>query len=182
MSQPISERWLPIPGWEGTYEASDHGRVRSVEREVVCTLGRRRTLRGKVLSPCINTNGYQQVSLVRNSRGHSQRVHVLVMLAFAGHRPDGFDVCHNDGNQLNNHLSNLRWGTRSENRYDSVQHGTHVQASKTHCPQGHAYVGDNIIRVPSRPNARYCRACNREQGKLRARARRAKMRAMKEAD
>lgn len=60
--------------------------------------------------------------------GKCKKVHQLVLEAFVSLCPDGMEACHNDGNPENNNLSNLRWGTRSSNVIDSVQHGTHPVA------------------------------------------------------
>jgi hypothetical protein len=63
---------------------------------------------------------------LRNDQGppHLALVHRLVLEAFVGPCPEGMEGCHNDGNRLNNDLSNLRWGTRSDNRDDARKHGT----------------------------------------------------------
>lgn len=69
-------------------------------------------------------NGYLLVSLHRNGKGHSLRVHVLVMLCFAGPRPDGLDVRHLNGHRTDCRLSNLAYGTRQQNCADAAAHGT----------------------------------------------------------
>lgn len=123
------ERWRPIPGFEGLYEVSDHGRVRSVDRvhsyDRTCRDGRtvtvERTHKGRLLRPGTVTSGHQLVVL---GRGNSRLVHALVLTAFVGPRPDGHDSCHIDGDPAHNHLTNLRWGTRSENMQDAIRHGT----------------------------------------------------------
>jgi hypothetical protein len=148
----VSETWLPIPGYEGRWDVSTEGRVRS--------LPRRRT-RGGILRQRINKRGY--MSLVLGSETHE--VHRLVALAFIGPRPVGHEVRHIDGDRQNARASNLAYGTRSENVLDKRAHGTDHNVVKTHCPQGHPYFGDNLLVIPSRPTARYCRACNVEQKK-----------------
>lgn len=92
--------------------------------------------------------------------GSSRRfyVHSAVMLALVGPRPHKMEVRHLDGSKTNNALSNLRYGTHSENETDKVAHGTHRNARKTHCPQGHAYDEANTYWMGT---YRYCRACNR---------------------
>lgn len=87
-------------------------------------------------------------------------VHALVAEAFYGSRPTGQHVRHLNGDKLDNSAENLCYGTESENRRDSVKHGTHVQARKTHCPRGHKYFDKNL--VPSMlPRERKCLACHR---------------------
>lgn len=69
--------------------------------------------------------GYLSVCLWKASKGHMRRVHQLVLETFVGPRPKGMECRHLDGNKHNNHLKNLKWGTRSENQHDAVKHGTH---------------------------------------------------------
>jgi hypothetical protein len=86
-----------------------------------------------------------------------QNVHALVAAAFLGPRPEGMQVRHGDGSKDNNHLSNLCYGTASDNVRDSIAHGTQAMVRKTHCPQGHEYTPENIY-VRSR-GGRECRTC-----------------------
>lgn len=163
--QPTSERWLPVVGYEGRYEVSDQGRVRSVDRTVPVTGQAPRRLRGQILIPTTASGGRPTVVLSRNetdpnSRRHRRVAH-LVLGAFVGPRPDGHVCCHWDDDPANNRLENLRWDTASANRLDSVRNGTHIWAARTHCPRGHEYTPENIYTLPSRPNARYCRECRR---------------------
>lgn len=62
----------------------------------------------------------------------------------------------------------LLWGSNSDNQLDSVRDGTHVWASKTHCPRGHAYTENNIY-WRERPRRRTCSTCKRELDKINAR-------------
>lgn len=152
-----SEVWLPIPGYEKTYEVSSIGRVNSKPR--------RRT-RGGIRKQSIGKRGYPQLSLVQDGVQTTHEVHRLVALAFLGPRPDGMEVRHIDGDSTNPRVENLSYGSRSENARDMLAHGTHVNAKKTHCNYGHAFDEQNTCVIPSRPNARYCRACTklRRQG------------------
>jgi hypothetical protein len=115
----MTETWKPIPGHDG-YEASDLGRVRSVDREVV-QLSRnghqyRRMIKGRVLKLCRHRDGHMQTQL---GRGFGNRfVHKLVLLAFKGEPQAGHESCHNDSDPANNVLGNLRYGTRSSNLAD----------------------------------------------------------------
>jgi hypothetical protein len=117
----MSEQWRPIFGWEGCYEVSDHGRVRSLDRAVIAVtphgkLGVRR-FQGRVLVAPPTLAGYPHVCFT--APGHHRRtkyVHDLVLSAFVGPKPKGMEVCHNDGDRLNNNLSNLRYDTRKQPR------------------------------------------------------------------
>lgn len=140
----LAERWLPIPGVGPGYEASDQGRVRS------CKSGS-----WHILTPVLEKrDGYFVVSINRRAK----RVHWCVTRAFYGEPMEGQMCRHLDGTRTNNVLSNLRFGTASENMQDAVRHGTNVNTAKTHCPRGHEYTEQNTYRYAGRPR-RECRAC-----------------------
>jgi hypothetical protein len=152
--------WRPIPGWEGFYEASDHGDVRSLPRRD--RLGRKA---GGQLLAKTERGGYLQVSLRRKTEGERacMTVHKAVMLAFAGPRPSGHDIRHLDGNPLNNRRANLAYGTRRENNLDAVRHGTNLNAAKTHCLRGHELTDDNIYLFRTSRACRRCRSIYRQR-------------------
>jgi hypothetical protein len=151
---PTVERWLPLPGYEGFYEVSDLGRVRSHRRR-----GSSGRLKRFYMDP---KDGYACLVLyARNEPGRRARVHVLVAQAFLGPRPDGYFVCHRDGDPANNRLENLYYGTPSDNVRDTMRHGRHWQVQKTHCPRGHPYSPENTRIWGPTGNHRKCRACER---------------------
>lgn len=152
--------WLPVIGWEGLYEVSDRGEVRSLDR--VDRFGRRYA--GRVLSTDTIKGGYLRVALAREGIVKRRQVHHLVLESFVSSRPPGMEGCHGDGNPVNNRLDNLRWGTRPENALDTVRHGTHRNARKTHCPRGHALIEPNITAEARRNGRRSCLACSRAHG------------------
>ncbi|OLL21257.1 MULTISPECIES: NUMOD4 motif-containing HNH endonuclease [unclassified Rhodococcus (in: high G+C Gram-positive bacteria)] len=158
MPDPTPEIWKPIPGYEGYYEVSDQGRVRSLSRTITDSLGRQRKTRPLIMAPGLKGSGHLSVRLVVERKGKNFHVHTLVMLAFTGPRPEGMEVCHGPGGKLDNRLCNLRYDTRTANLYDAVRDGTHFQSRKTHCPRGHDYA-IHAVRIPSRPTARYCGIC-----------------------
>jgi len=124
----MQELWLPVVGWEGLYEVSSLGRVRSVTRVVESlfngTLGKR-TFPSRVLSPHINPSGYATVRLYRQSFARTYPIHLLVAEAFIGPRPLGNDVRHGPQGKLVNTPNNLSYGTRAENLRDRDRDGTH---------------------------------------------------------
>lgn len=126
MNATHTEQWRPIstPGFEGLYEVSSFGRVRSVARKVRAA-NRTINYKSRVLKQNIDSGGYAQVTLCNHTRRQTVGVHVLVASAFIGQRPGNADVCHNDGRATHNHPHNLRWGSRSENCKDKTIHGTH---------------------------------------------------------
>ncbi len=117
------ERWAPVFGYEGFYDVSTLGRVRSIMRTV--QIGSNlRTARGGPVSPILGSRGYYVVNLTANGKRRQLFLHKLVLEAFVSRRPDGMEACHNDGNRLNCSLENLRWDTRSGNHKDKRKHGT----------------------------------------------------------
>lgn len=119
----MTEEWRPVPGYEGAYEVSDRGRVRSLPRKIEQRSKEGgaylRSLPGVVLRPGRMPSGHLSVAL---GRGNSRCVHALVLLAFVGPAPAKHEVRHLDGDESNNHLSNLRYGTRSCNGRDKKWH------------------------------------------------------------
>lgn len=161
------ERWKAIPGWEGLYEASDQGRIRSLDRVVKRRDGKERFSPGRVLSPAARNSGHLYVCL--HDTAGSQRtyyVHRLVMCSFVGPRPDGLEVCHWNDVPTDNRLVNLRYGTRSENKHDSVRNRVHNQVKKTHCPRGHELTSPNLTPSGKRAGRRRCLACARARSRV----------------
>lgn len=113
------EEWKPVPGYEGHYEVSSEGRVRSLRRELYSDRwAGYRTISERILKATPGgTIGYLSVSLRLNRQRKTHAVHTLVAAAFLGPRPEGMDVMHADDDPQNNRLANLSYGTRSENNY-----------------------------------------------------------------
>jgi len=118
------ETWKNIPGYEGRYQVSDEGRVRSIDRpvRVVCHgVEAVRIAKGKLLRPGRMGSGHVTVAL---GKGNSRPVHQLVLEAFVGPRPAGCEVLHLNHVPADNRLANLRYGTRGENLRMDYQAGT----------------------------------------------------------
>jgi len=141
------ERWLSIPGYEGRYDVSDLGRVRSWVQHGG----------PHILKPWLDHRGYRIVNL---GRGAHRKIHLLVLLAFVGPQPAGLVTRHLDGDPAHNHLGNLLYDTQSENRLDAVRHGTDHNTAKTHCPSNHEYDAANTYIYPN--GRRGCRICARD--------------------
>lgn len=158
------ERWLPVVDWDGWYQVSDRGQVRSVPR-IVEYLGRwgmtRRFFPARLLRPQRIWDGHLRVVLVGDGQRQYCKVHVLVLTAFVGRRPTGLLGCHNDGDPANNHVSNLRWDTPSSNSCDTLVHGTNHNAAKVSCPRDHALVPPNLMPSRMKVGHRSCLACSR---------------------
>lgn len=114
------EVWKPVVGYEGLYEVSSLGRVRSLPRDTKTGVRG-----GKVLSlKAKDKDGYSQIGLCREGSVRIRKVHTMVLEAHVGSRPAGTVGCHNDGDNSNNRLENLRWDTHAANSADKDTHGT----------------------------------------------------------
>lgn len=129
--------WKPYPP-DPRYMVSEHGDV---------------TYKGRKKTPFLHKN-YLRV----NVNNQPTSVHILVIEAFIGPRPEGMMTCHWDDDKLNNHYTNLRWGTHGDNQRDSVRNKTHKGTKKTHCPLNHELEDPNVIRMGV--GRRKCRACH----------------------
>lgn len=148
--------WKPVTDWEGLYEVSDDGRVRSLPR---------RNTKGRELRFGTTHNGYLTVTFSANGRREARTVHRVVADAFLGPLPEGLHRAHCDGDKTNNAVSNIRYVTPSENERDKRRHGTQYNVNKTHCPKGHAYTPDNLLA--SKTSSRTCKTCHRERNQRR---------------
>lgn len=124
---PENQTWRAIPGYEGMYEVSDCGNVRSIERDCPHPLKKEKVQRrkGKLIAPGRSSKyGHLKVGLCKNGKRSSHHVHQLVLAAFVGPRPKNMEVRHLNGNPSDNRLVNLAYGTRKENAEDAKRHGT----------------------------------------------------------
>ena len=129
------ETWKPINEYEGYYEISSHGRVKSLSRSILRSNGRVQSFKERTLSEyhAKITERYisSYVHLYRDGVGKPLKVSRLVAIAFLGNPPtDKHECCHNNGNPLDNRVSNLRWDTRSANQLDRILHGTSNRGEK----------------------------------------------------
>lgn len=131
MATEMIERWAPVPGYEGLYSVSDHGRLRSEPRRCKWHGTITRNVAGKILRVTTLPSGYLQADLRRDNKAAHHYVHRLVLRAFVREPVAKEEACHNDGNRANNALSNLRWDTRSGNHQDKNAHGT-MQRGESH--------------------------------------------------
>ena len=158
MTHAIDVKWRPVVGYEELYWISTDGRVYSVPRK---------NTSGGILTKDIAPNGYHIVHLYLNGHPKTVRIHQLVAAAFIGPRPTGMQVRHLDGNKSNNHISNLAYGTPSQNEQDKRSHGTNPMLNRAHCSQGHEYTATNTY---TGRGYRECRTCKRERARAQYRA------------
>lgn len=109
------EEWRPVVGYEGLYEVSNTGQVRSVDRYYINSLGKRFFLKGKILSLSDNGRGYLKTVLKKDNKESTKYIHRLVAEAFILN-VDGLPaVNHKDEDKTNNNVENLEW---CDNRYN----------------------------------------------------------------
>ena len=113
------EEWRDIPGFEGHYKVSNRGQVKTIGGIRKDKIGRNYTVKERIKTIYWPSNGYGQVSLGRTGR---YNVHVLVAMAFLGHKPNGHKVVvdHINNNPSDNRLENLQLITQSDNVFRGV--------------------------------------------------------------
>lgn len=141
----VSEQWRPVIGFEGLYEISDLGSIRSVPRRSRNNVRLGGYLKGEILSRI----PYMRVTLFKDGVRHRSSIHRLVYEAFRGPIPRGMCVCHNDGDPGNNQIYNLRLDTQSGNLADRNDHGTNIVGERN----GRAKVTEDQVREMHRRHA-----------------------------
>jgi len=115
----MTEVWKDYPGYEGHYQCSFEGQMRSIK------FGKEKILRGRM-----DKDGYFSVVLYKDGIGKSHKVHRCVAETFIAN-PDNLPfVCHKDDNPANNRVNNLFWGTNKENQDDSHKKGRHIKPKR----------------------------------------------------
>ena len=152
------EEWRSVLGYEGLYEVSSLGRVKSLERSEDSGKGHLRIRRSRVLS----TKGapYPACSLYKNSVETRRTVHSLVAEAFLPNPDNLPSVLHWDDNPQNSRLDNLRWGTAEDNSEDRLRNSALRKPEITQCPRNHPYDKENTYVNPK--GFKICRICRRE--------------------
>jgi len=119
------EIWKDVVGYEGFYQVSDLGNVRSLARMVKASNGKGlRKSPGKILIQCIR-GGYKNCSLCKYGKIVNKAVHLMVLEAFIGPPPIGMQACHGKNGRFDNTLSNVSWGSISKNnKEDKLRDGT----------------------------------------------------------
>ena len=120
------EIWKDIPNYEGLYQISNFGKIRSLDAIINCKGAKnidRHLRKGKILKQVINTKGYYYVNLSKKSKVQNIRVHRLVALVFLDNPNSYRCINHIDGNKLNNNVANLEWCTYSHNLKEAYRIG-----------------------------------------------------------
>lgn len=120
------EIWKDIEGYEGLYQVSSEGNVKSLEREVIYKDGRKKTLKEKILHNFISDLGYFHVMLSKNGISKRYKVHRLVAKAFIPNPNNLPIINHKDENKTNNKVENLEWCTQ----YYNIHYGTMIERGR----------------------------------------------------
>lgn len=124
-------KWLPVKNYEGLYEVSESGEVRSVDRILPITNQKERLFKGRLIYQGSNVQvGYKQVSLWKNNKNTIHYVHRLVAEAFIPNPDSKPEINHIDGNRCNNLVENLEWVTSSENSYHASNTGLRIYTNR----------------------------------------------------
>lgn len=140
MIKVTDEIWRPVPNYEGFYEVSNAGRVKSVYRYK------------RILKPMISNTGYERVDLFKNKVREQFSVHRLVAMAFIQNPYNKPYVNHKDENKLNNSADNLEWVTHVEN----CRYGTAIERRTKHFDYSKRKINNvGQIEACSKPIAQY---------------------------
>lgn len=128
----MEETWAQIKGFEGIYEISTFGRIRSLDRPQRVRGNGISLQKGQILKQW-KQGSYMYCDLRKPGIKQRARIHVVVLETFVCPRPSGMIACHNNGDSTDNRLCNLRWGTHKDNAKDKILHGTHQYGES--CPR-----------------------------------------------
>jgi len=123
----IIEEFRDIVGYEGYYQVSNFGNVKSLTRTIYKTDGTTQTFKDKIKKSTYNTKGYLQTGLTKDTIYKTHKVHRLVAMVFLDNPCDKSQINHIDGVKDNNNLTNLEWSTASENTIHAYSTGLLVQ-------------------------------------------------------
>ena len=123
----LIEEWIPVRGYEGLYEVSSKGRIRSF----YISRNRKFTNKSTIIKGSLAKNGYRKVTLYKDGCMKSLWLHRVILESFKGPCPKHLEeAAHLDGDHTNNEPDNLEWVTRKENQAHKVKHGTHNRGER----------------------------------------------------
>jgi transposase len=123
------EEWRAVLDWEGFYEVSNAGGIRSLDRTYRDRWGNLRAVAGRPIKPGRDTDGYPIVPLIAPGRRKTRTVHQLVLESFRCRRPASLQARHLNGVKTDCRLANLEWSTSKVNIGDKRTHGTQTRGA-----------------------------------------------------
>lgn len=136
----MEEIWKDIKGYEGLYQISNFGRVKSLKRKTLNS----KCLYDKILNNRINHNGYFMIFLSKNKKIKGFRINRLVAEAFLPNPNNKPQVNHKDGNKTNNRIDNLEWCTAKHNTQHAIKNG--LRTNKYHREIVQCDLDNNLIK------------------------------------
>lgn len=150
------ETWVSFPDFEGSYEVSSRGRVRSLDRY----LSNGQFRKGQLLKPQCTRRSVAQAYLCVENIHYRISLARTVLSAFDRKPKDGEQAFHHDGDKRNCSIENLTWVNAEEASRAPIVRGTHGNVIKTLCPRGHELTGQNLRKFQfERYGKRQCRQC-----------------------
>ena len=128
---PEQEVWKDIKGYEGAYQVSTLGRIRSLKRTFLDSRGHKQSIPDKVLKPDYKRTGYERICLSKNGKHKHFMMAKLVYETFVGPVPKGLEIDHINGTRADNRLANLRVCTHRENCNNPVSLARNIAANES---------------------------------------------------
>ena len=141
----MEEIWKDIKGYEGLYQCSTCGNIRSLDRYICESSGKKQFRKGQMIVPRKNKNGYLQFALNKNAKRKMVYVHIIVAETFIENINDNLVVNHKDGNKLNNNIDNLEWCSYSENNLHSYRKLNRITSNEGCTPKS-VYIIDTTSK------------------------------------
>jgi hypothetical protein len=170
------EIWKEIKGYEGLYEVSNLGNVKSLERNIVRKDGTNFYIAERILRPSKDRKGYLNIGLYKKGKSKNYKVHRLVAAAFIPNPESKLEVNHINADKADNRVKNLEWATCKENVHHAIKAGliTTCSANNKRSKPVAQYDENNILiatypsmREAARQTGIYqsdiSRCCNKEK-------------------
>lgn len=138
------ELWKEVDGFDGYYEVSDKGRVKSLDRVIKHSNGVCHNVKGRMLKPIFFGN-YHGVQMCNHGKLKKKYIHRLVAETFVENTHNKKTVNHKDGNKFNNSAENLEWATQKENNRHAVETGLNKTMGSDNHMCKHSY--DVVLRI-----------------------------------
>ena len=156
----FEEEWRPVRGYEGLYEVSSFGRVKSLDRTTMRKNGKPLPIKERIIKPARTKTGYERCVLWDGERGRNISVHTLVLNSFCGEKPDGMWARHLNNIPYDNRVWNICWDTPKNNISDRWKYGTEVVGSR--CP-GSRLTEEKVVAIRTLYKKTQCSAADLAQ-------------------
>lgn len=158
----INEYYANCKGYEGLYQVSCYGTIKSIDK-VVKNKNGYRLIKGRILKPKLDKKGYLRIGLTKNNKQKMHLIHRLVAETFVAN-PYGYKIInHIDGNKTNNHISNLEWCTQQHNikhAYDNkLKKGVSAEHKGSKNPKSKLTEEEVLLILENKKNGVHLKAC-----------------------